>query len=133
MKHAEPVYLVKDVEPVYLVKQVRKPLALSQSLVSGPSGVEKHVSTDAGIKRSKCTNLCFCINVISLHLCIKINYKKRKFSKGPVCFPGPVRLDTSRSVVSITKEHDLSTSYLIYDKNGCSTVDSKLDYDGIRI
>ena len=49
VKHAEPVYLVKDVEPVYLVKQVRKPLALSQSLVSGPSGVEKQVNTDAVI------------------------------------------------------------------------------------
>ena len=86
VKHAEPVYLVKDVEPVYLVKQVRKPLALSQSLVSGPSGVEKHVSTDAGIKRSKCTNLCLCINVISLHLCIKINYKKGSSAKALCVF-----------------------------------------------
>ena len=32
-----------------LVKHVRNPLALSQSLVSGPSGVEKQVNTDAVI------------------------------------------------------------------------------------
>ena len=52
---------------LHLVKQVRKPLALSQSLVSGPSGVEKHVNTDAVIGHNR--YLCKCVFVIVWYCC----------------------------------------------------------------